>query len=456
MKSPVSYCASTRRLFIFALASLLLVPATASPAPAAEGRLRIELLLKGLECLKTTSGPGDDSIFICTATVNLANGKSFVSWHAFWDIGADEFQAEKEATQGIGGFWPVKDINDIVVLALVAEEDYGSGAQFGVTKKEIERRFKDMLPKLKHQYTWQNRPRDQMVKELRDAISEAWRTREKKQDDLIAITELRVMPEDISTTQIKKKLKRHPAVGDGGAFALHIQVTSGPFEHQKPGDDKKDGGQGGAWQGSPGMPGGGQPGGGQSPGSPANQRNHWIHSAGSFRMTGGNQWNEYDANGAVKFSYVETQRTPQFVELYDASREGFARLYADKAMGKHPTLSGNKWIDVLKGSWKKSAPGQGGGQPGGNQPGGGAQKARTHWAYAGGHVEHAGGKTWREYQGSKLHATFTEQERNDEYIQLYNGQTSLWIRLTDKAMHAFSGHNRDAGWQEYRDGKWTK
>jgi hypothetical protein len=440
-----------------ALAVLLAV----SPVARAEetGRLRIELLLKGLECLKTTSGLGDDSIFICTATVNLANGRSFVSWHAFWDIGADQFQGKKEATQGIGGFWPVKDINDIVVLALVAEKDYGSAAQFGVTKKEIERRLKDMLPKLKHQYTWQNRPRDQVVKELRDAISEAWRTREKKQDDLIAITELRVMPEDISTTQIKKKLKRHPAVGDGGAFALHIQVTSGPFEHQKPGDDKKDAGPGGTWQGSPGMPGGGQPGGGQSPGAPVNPRDHWVHSAGSFRMIGGNKWNEYDANGAVKFSYVETQRTPDFVELYDASREGFARLYADRAMGKHPLLSGNQWIDVLKGSWKKSAPGQGGGQPGGNQPGGpggGAQKPRTHWAYAGGHVQHVGGKKWQEHQGGKLHATFTEQERTDEYIQLYNAKASLWIRLTDKAMHLFQGHNRDAGWQEYRGGQWTK
>lgn len=433
-------------LLLPVVVAALLIPS--SPAWA-EGRLRVELLFKGLECLETTSGMGDDSIYITTAALNLASGKVFVDDHLFFSVESDKFYPQQERLQGFGGFWPVKAIDDLVIFALVTEKDLGSGVQHTETSAEIDRRLTELIPKLKHQYTWQNRPRDQVVGEIRDVINQAWIDREKKQDDLIAITELRLMPEDVSTTQIKKKLKRHPAIGDGGAFALHVQVTSGPFEHGSPSDDKKNGAAGGTWQASPGQSGGGQkvPGGSQpNPGGAADSRSHWVHSDGSFRAVGGNQWNEYDAQGAIKFRYVETQRNPQYIELYDASREGFARLYANKAMGKHPLLSGNQWIDVLYGGWKGSPPGQAGNTP----------QKRVRWDYSGGYVYHVSGDEWRERQGGKLHATFTEQERTAEYIQLYNAQASLWVRLTDDAMHLFNGHHRDAGWQEYRGGKWTQ
>ncbi len=413
----------------------VLVVATVSMGIAAEargaGRLRLELLLNGLECLKTTSGLGNDDVYVISATANLADARMFCDFAFYTKIGSDEYQATTKDNRGIGGFWPVDDVDDVVILFLVAERDIGSGGQSIGMTKDIERAFRNLLTKLRHQYVVQKRPRDEVVAQLVDAVEKAWATRAKKQDDLIAITELRLMSEDVSTTDIKKKLKRHPAIGDGGAFALHVQITSGPFEHGSPDN--------------------------QGPGQPPAKRNHWVHSAGSFRMVGGNKWNEYDANGNLKFSYVETQRNDQFVELYDASREGFARLLDGKAMGKHPLLSGNQWVEVLQGSWKNPQGGNSGGPGGGSGPGGQpGQLARTHWAYAGGFFRKTGGNNWDEPTNGKLHATFVEQERNAEYVQLYNAKRSLWVRLTDTSGHLFDGFNRDKGWHQFQDGKWSK
>ena len=73
----------------------------------------------------------------------------------------------------------------------------------------------------------------------------------------------------------------------------------------------------------------------------------WTYQGGYFKADGSDCWTESNSSGTYHFK--EVRRTPEFVDLYDASRGLTARLY-DNAMylqgGNYPTFT--KFYD---GSW---------------------------------------------------------------------------------------------------------
>jgi hypothetical protein len=66
-----------------------------------------------------------------------------------------------------------------------------------------------------------------------------------------------------------------------------------------------------------------------SPTWAANVRVSWRHSTGHFEQLAGRQWMELTPAG-ITHRYVEQARNPEYVQLYDASRDCHVRLYWDR------------------------------------------------------------------------------------------------------------------------------
>jgi hypothetical protein len=69
---------------------------------------------------------------------------------------------------------------------------------------------------------------------------------------------------------------------------------------------------------------------------------------GSFADMGRGRWVETNATG--RFHFIETQRTPDFIELEDPSRGALARLYA--TMSYHLLPDSLVWAPLYPGSWQ--------------------------------------------------------------------------------------------------------
>jgi hypothetical protein len=78
------------------------------------------------------------------------------------------------------------------------------------------------------------------------------------------------------------------------------------------------------------------------------ERTYWRHSVGHFEKVDGN-WRERTEDGTL-FRFVETDRTAQFVELFDRSRNIRVRLQATNCLVK----DGNgPWEKNYTGKWVK-------------------------------------------------------------------------------------------------------
>ncbi len=80
------------------------------------------------------------------------------------------------------------------------------------------------------------------------------------------------------------------------------------------------------------------------------KRDHWTHQKGYFTKTSPTGWDEYQ-NGRKAFTFVESNRTIEFVELTDANRNISVRLYAKKAQILNPKDFGTEWVDFYPGNW---------------------------------------------------------------------------------------------------------
>jgi hypothetical protein len=63
----------------------------------------------------------------------------------------------------------------------------------------------------------------------------------------------------------------------------------------------------------------------RAPSTPADSRRAWLFNQGAFRSAGSGRWVQRGPSGT--FRYREHQRTAEYVELFDASRKRFVRLY---------------------------------------------------------------------------------------------------------------------------------
>lgn len=80
----------------------------------------------------------------------------------------------------------------------------------------------------------------------------------------------------------------------------------------------------------------------------ADTRHTWTYAGGSFTDQGNGQWVEQNQSVTVTFS--EVRRTPEFVEVYDASRDLYVRFFAN-AYYQRVGISG-QWQVVTQGGWR--------------------------------------------------------------------------------------------------------
>jgi hypothetical protein len=85
---------------------------------------------------------------------------------------------------------------------------------------------------------------------------------------------------------------------------------------------------------------------------PADTRHVWAYSGyggGNFHRTQGTQWVQEGYGGP--FNYVETARTPDYVELYDQQRGVYVRLFNDQFM--HRPNGQADFSPILPGGWQQ-------------------------------------------------------------------------------------------------------
>jgi hypothetical protein len=77
------------------------------------------------------------------------------------------------------------------------------------------------------------------------------------------------------------------------------------------------------------------------------ERNYWRHSGGHFENTVGNTWVE--KIDYRTFRFLEVERTAQYVELYDRTRDCTVRLFGDRCMVKFPGMP--RFEEYCGGRW---------------------------------------------------------------------------------------------------------
>lgn len=87
--------------------------------------------------------------------------------------------------------------------------------------------------------------------------------------------------------------------------------------------------------------------GGNGGGVQNDSRNSWVHSKGRF-VKDGQIWTETDPVGS-KFNFKEVRRTPEFVEINDASRRLTVRLRNDRSEWSQ---GNDRWNGLYTGRWR--------------------------------------------------------------------------------------------------------
>src|SRR5438270_10049015 len=84
---------------------------------------------------------------------------------------------------------------------------------------------------------------------------------------------------------------------------------------------------------------------------PRDDRYVWVYAdagGGDFTQQRGRDWLETNGVASVPFRYRETNRTADYVELYDAERQLYVRLHNNSMYLKKP---GSNWELGYTGRW---------------------------------------------------------------------------------------------------------
>jgi hypothetical protein len=85
--------------------------------------------------------------------------------------------------------------------------------------------------------------------------------------------------------------------------------------------------------------------------APSDGRVLWVYETsvgeGEFRQLPNGRWRE--VNPEAQFFYRELRRTPNYVELYDARRGLYVRLYDGYLLQRN---NGGGWIPGYEGTWE--------------------------------------------------------------------------------------------------------
>src|SRR5579872_788811 len=83
----------------------------------------------------------------------------------------------------------------------------------------------------------------------------------------------------------------------------------------------------------------------------AAERKAWCHSEGHFENLKDGRWEERSQGGTARF--VEKERTEKFIELYDATRECYVRLFEKHCEVK---FENGKFTKLYDGTWRAKLP----------------------------------------------------------------------------------------------------
>lgn len=183
------------------------------------------------------------------------------------------------------------------------------------------------------------------------------------------------------------------------------------------------------------------------PNSPS--RTLWKYDGGSFRDEGNGNWVERNTNATWRFK--ETQRTAEYVDLYDSSRGYSVRLRGDTNWikgGNDRVRKFADWTQLGRGKWVASAETA---QPPPIVP------SRTLWQYNGGSFKDEGNGNWVERNGP-VTWRFKLTQRTAEYIELYDSSRGYSVRLrgdTNWIKGGNEGVRKFADWTQLGRGKWV-
>lgn len=88
-----------------------------------------------------------------------------------------------------------------------------------------------------------------------------------------------------------------------------------------------------------------------------------------------------------------------------------------------------------------------------------APDTRTYWAYDGGWFAKAKDGSWYElneltYRKLGKPATFKEAKRTKEYVELYDADRKVAVRLSDEGSEVRLSEREDAAWEKLYKGRW--
>lgn len=88
--------------------------------------------------------------------------------------------------------------------------------------------------------------------------------------------------------------------------------------------------------------------------APAQAGSKWVHTRGSFESLGGSQWVERARTSGddVEFHFEETRRQDGFIEMYDASRDCYVRIYDTHLDYRCPREGRHDYVVCYHGSWE--------------------------------------------------------------------------------------------------------
>jgi hypothetical protein len=170
-------------------------------------------------------------------------------------------------------------------------------------------------------------------------------------------------------------------------------------------------------------------------------RTRWEYGDGFVQRS--RSWQE--ENVRARYTFVETARNPVFVELYDAGRRYFVRLYDDKMLVKGGGGKGAKLLPKFTrartGSWADG-------------------KARAEWKYAGGSVRLGGEAAWFEKNSQGI-STFAERGRTDAHVELDDPLRGYAVRLSAAELNIRGGKEdgdlaRFPRYTKLYAGRWAK
>jgi len=162
-------------------------------------------------------------------------------------------------------------------------------------------------------------------------------------------------------------------------------------------------------------------------------RYEWFYDIGYLHAIGGSPtaWSE-TIDGVETFHFIQTNRTDLYVELYDASRQLYVRLFADRMTMK---LAHEAYFTFFQaGNWD--------------------DRRMYSYRYSDGSIAYlliGPSEVWKWVRPGQPTVYLRETFRNGDQIQLFNARDNYTLSLLDGQFWLKQG---DGAWAKIADASW--